>query len=80
MDTSVFKVQAHSSMINCIDGCGGLNVGSGSPELATGSRDGCVRVWDPRTDKAVVNVCLDFMLLFCDGLCWSASRCFFFIF
>jgi WD40 repeat protein len=40
--------KAHSSLINSIDGCGGLNIGSGAPEIVTGGRDGCVKVWDIR--------------------------------
>jgi WD40 repeat protein len=48
INTPVFSVQAHSSIINCIDGVGGLNTGYGAPELATGGRDGCVKIWDPR--------------------------------
>eukprot|EP00741_Cyanophora_paradoxa_P009393 tig00000144_g9099.t1 len=42
-----YTVKAHGSLINCIDGCGGF-IGKGAPEVVTGSRDGCVRVWDPR--------------------------------
>ena len=45
--------QAHDYIINAIDGCGGLNIGGGAPELVTGSRDGTVRVWDPRQDTPV---------------------------
>lgn len=45
---------AHASMINAIDGCGGLNVGGGAPELVTGGRDGAVRLWDPRLPTAVI--------------------------
>lgn len=53
----VYKVSsAHSSLINSIDGCGGLNVGSGSPEIVTGSRDGCVRVWDVRQETPVASL------------------------
>jgi len=36
----VFQVKGHTSIINAIDGIGGLNVGSGAPEIVTGSRDG----------------------------------------
>lgn len=43
-----YKVKAHDKIVNAIDGIGGMNVGNGAPELVTGGRDGCVRVWDPR--------------------------------
>ena len=36
--------------------CGGLNIGGGAPELVTGSRDGTVRVWDPRQKDAVLSL------------------------
>jgi WD40 repeat protein len=48
ISTPVFSQQAHTSIINAIDGCGGLEIGKGAPEIVTGGRDGCVRLWDPR--------------------------------
>ncbi|KAF1777619.1 WD40-repeat-containing domain [Phytophthora cactorum] len=42
----VYSAQAHKSIVNAIDGCGGQNIGSGAPEIVTGGRDGCIRVWD----------------------------------
>ena len=48
--------RAHASTINAIDGCGGLGIGHGSPELVTGSQDGHVRVWDPRVPEAVLTL------------------------
>lgn len=48
MSQPTYKAQAHTSIVNCIDGCGGLNIGGGAPELVTGGRDGCVKVWDVR--------------------------------
>mmetsp|Transcript_56973 Transcript_56973/g.68529 ORF Transcript_56973/g.68529 Transcript_56973/m.68529 type:complete len:360 (+) Transcript_56973:24-1103(+) len=57
-DTSdpVYSVQGHKSIINAIDGIGGINEGHGAPELVTGSRDGCVRLWDPRINKPVLSM------------------------
>ncbi|KAJ3088171.1 hypothetical protein HK102_009399 [Quaeritorhiza haematococci] len=53
----VFSVQAHDQIINCIDGCGGIGVQSGPPEIATGSRDGMVKIWDTRQkDKPVAKI------------------------
>ena len=37
---SVYSYQGHKSIINSIDGIGGLNIGKGAPELVTGGRDG----------------------------------------
>lgn len=54
LGTPVFQVKGHTSIINAIDGIGGLNVGSGAPEIVTGSRDGCVKVWDVRQKEPVV--------------------------
>merc|ERR1712216_794271 len=39
-----------------MDGCGGLDIGYGAPEIVTGSRDGCVRVWDPRVQDPVLSL------------------------
>jgi WD repeat-containing protein 92 len=50
----VFSQQAHSSIINAIDGIGGLEIGYGAPELVTGGRDGCVRLWDTRVPNPVL--------------------------
>jgi WD40 repeat protein len=57
LTTPTFVVpQAHSTIINCIDGIGGLK-GVGAPEIATGGRDGCVHVWDPRQrDRPVASM------------------------
>merc|ERR1719158_1157332 len=52
----VYSVKAHDVIVNSIDGCGGLNIGNGAPELVTGSRDGTVRVWDPRMEDPVVSL------------------------
>ncbi|RKO94023.1 WD repeat-containing protein 92-like protein [Blyttiomyces helicus] len=53
----VYSVRAHEQIINCIDGCGGVGVKTGPPEIATGSRDGTVKIWDPRQkDKPVAKI------------------------
>ncbi|KAL3810079.1 hypothetical protein ACHAXA_011812 [Cyclostephanos tholiformis] len=50
----IFSVHAHEGIVNAIDGIGGTTYGP--QELATGGKDGCVNVWDPRVDKAVVTL------------------------
>ncbi len=40
IESPVYSVKAHDQIINTIDGIGGLGIGGGAPELATGSRDG----------------------------------------
>ena len=55
-EVPLFSAQAHSSIINSIDGIGGLQVGFGAPEIVTGGRDGCVRVWDPRSATPVLSL------------------------
>lgn len=54
LDKPIFSVDGHSSIINCIDAVGGLNVGYGAPEIATGSRDGSVKIWDTRQQEHVI--------------------------
>jgi len=54
MSTPIYSQQAHATIINAIDGCGGLDIGFGAPEIVTGGRDGCVRVWDPRVNEPVL--------------------------
>lgn len=56
IDTPVFSVVAHDQIINCIDGCGGTSVGHGPPEIATGSRDGSVKIWDTRQQDPVATM------------------------
>ncbi|NXF19360.1 WDR92 protein, partial [Rhodinocichla rosea] len=53
----VYSVKGHKEIINSIDGVGGLGIGEGAPEIVTGSRDGTVKVWDPRqNDTPVANM------------------------
>lgn len=54
LSTPTYSQQAHTSIINAIDGIGGLEIGSGAPELVTGGRDGCVRLWDRRVAHPVL--------------------------
>mmetsp|Transcript_23191 Transcript_23191/g.60657 ORF Transcript_23191/g.60657 Transcript_23191/m.60657 type:complete len:359 (-) Transcript_23191:246-1322(-) len=57
MSSPVYHAKAHEAIVNCIDGCGGLGIGGGAPELVTGGRDGCVKVWDVRQkDHPVANM------------------------
>lgn len=52
----IYSVNAHKEIINAIDGIGGQCVGFGAPEIVTGSRDGTVKVWDPRQNSQPVAV------------------------
>ncbi|KAM6082573.1 dynein axonemal assembly factor 10 [Chlamydotis macqueenii] len=53
----LYSVKGHKEIINSIDGVGGLGIGEGAPEIVTGSRDGTVKVWDPRQkDTPVANM------------------------
>ncbi|XP_058796805.1 dynein axonemal assembly factor 10 [Phymastichus coffea] len=50
----IYSANAHTEIINAIDGVAGDSIGCGAPEILTGSRDGSVKVWDPRQkDKPV---------------------------
>ena len=40
LEAPTFSAKAHEGIINTIDGCGGLGIGGGAPEIATGGRDG----------------------------------------
>ena len=40
IEAPVYSVKAHEQIVNAMDGCGGLGIGGGAPELVTGSRDG----------------------------------------
>ena len=47
-------MDAHNGIINSIDGCAGTK-GHGPPEIVTGGKDGCVRVWDPRQKESSIS-------------------------
>ncbi|CAL6071912.1 G-beta repeat-containing protein [Hexamita inflata] len=50
-----FHVKAHQSMIHCVDGIGGRNFTQiGAPEIASGSSDGFVKLWDVRQPQPVL--------------------------
>lgn len=53
-NSEIFQAQAHEGLVNAIDGIGGTTCGA--PELATGGKDGCVKIWDPRVNHAVVTL------------------------
>ncbi|XP_045480770.1 dynein axonemal assembly factor 10 [Harmonia axyridis] len=44
----VYQTTKHKTVINAIDGVAGTSINCGAPEIATGSRDGIVMVWDVR--------------------------------
>ncbi|KAL0089720.1 WD40-repeat-containing domain protein [Phycomyces blakesleeanus] len=48
MEIPVASVKAHDTLINAIDGAGGVISPGGARELVTGGRDGFVKVWDTR--------------------------------
>ncbi|KAI8425262.1 hypothetical protein MSG28_007055 [Choristoneura fumiferana] len=53
----VYITKEHTDIINSIDGMGGNTSNCGAPEIVTGSRDGTVKVWDPRQrGKPVANM------------------------
>jgi WD40 repeat protein len=72
-DTTVeiFSMQGHTGIVNAIDGIGGTSCSCGAPELATGGKDGCVKIWDPRVNQAVVT--LDPDKASCSRDCWSVA-------
>ncbi|CAN7999334.1 unnamed protein product [Ixodes hexagonus] len=50
----VANIKAHRQIINSIDGIGGSNDSPVTPSLVTGSKDGSVKVWDPRQMQPAV--------------------------
>ncbi|OXU30310.1 hypothetical protein TSAR_015426 [Trichomalopsis sarcophagae] len=69
---AVYSANAHNEIINAIDGIGGDTIGCGAPEILTGSRDGTVKVWDPRQkDRPVAIMQPSEGERRCD--CWSVA-------
>jgi hypothetical protein len=56
LEMPLYSVKAHNEIINSIDGVGGLGIGEGAPEIVTSSRDGSVKVWDPRQKEQPVAI------------------------
>lgn len=63
----ITSFKGHDQIINAIDGCGGLSLGCGPPELVTASRDGIevsslfyslgsIKIWDLRQGDSPVAV------------------------
>jgi len=79
--SKVFSAQAHSGIINCIDGIGGGTSSSsnkqhgshGAPELVTGGRDGIAKVWDPRVHHPVVSLEPDIQSGSAKRDCWAVA-------
>ena len=46
LELPVYSAKSHESIINAIDGVGGLGIGGGAPEIVTGSRDGMLLLID----------------------------------
>nr|CCA21698.1 WD domaincontaining protein putative [Albugo laibachii Nc14] len=55
-DLPIYSAQAHLTIVNAIDGFGGHHINCGPPEIVTGGRDGCIRVWDTRVPSPVVTL------------------------
>lgn len=54
-DKTIYSVpDAHNDIINSLDAFGGVPMSCGAPEIVTGSRDGCVKVWDVRQAQVPV--------------------------
>lgn len=70
--TPIYQAKAHSSIVNAIDGCGGLGIGRGAPEVVTCGRDGRVCVWDTRQKDDPV-ACFEPATSDSTRDCWAVS-------
>jgi WD repeat-containing protein 92 len=52
-DAPLWSARGHSAIVNCLDGCGGLGIGGGAPELVSCSRDGEELVKGSKREKVV---------------------------
>ncbi|ESO03705.1 hypothetical protein HELRODRAFT_185629 [Helobdella robusta] len=72
LESPTYTAKGHKEIINCIDAVGGLGIGEGAPEIVTGSRDGKVKLWDPRQKDDPVAIFEP-----CDGEtkrdCWAVG-------
>ena len=57
----MYCANGHEEIINAIDGCGGINIGGGAPEVVTGSRDGQLHNAFPLS----FSLCMGYCLLAC---------------
>lgn len=51
-----WEVDAHTKIVNSVDGAGSLGHGYGPCEIVSGGRDGSVRLWDPRQQTPVISL------------------------
>jgi WD repeat-containing protein 92 len=68
-----WQVQAHTKVVNSVDGAGAEGHGYGPCEIVSGGRDGSVRVWDPRQKTPVIS--LDPAESDVVPDCWSVRYC-----
>lgn len=71
-DAPIYTVDAHTDIINAIDGVAGANIDCGAPEIVTGSRDGKVKVWDLRQKDAPV-ACMSSEDAKIERDCWAVA-------
>jgi len=67
----IYTTKAHKGVVNSIDAAGTIDGCPGPSEIVTGGRDGCVRVFDPRQQEAVAEVCPETGSIRPD--CWAVA-------